>query len=178
MTDEPLLAALASIQARGAIGPVSLTDAVRHADQFVAAIPPGARRLVDLGSGGGLPGLVIAERCPHLAVTLVERRATRADLLRRAVSGLGLSERVAVVAADVRTVVASQANSFDVVTARSFGPPAETLRWAAALLVPGGRLIVSEPPEDIADRWPIALLDRFAMTDLGRDQGVRRFQRR
>jgi len=60
--DAPLLAALAVIQARGAIGERALVEAVAHADRFVALIPPDARTLVDLGSGGGLPALVIAWR--------------------------------------------------------------------------------------------------------------------
>ena len=56
MTDDTaLLAALAVIQARGAIGERSLIDAVAHADRFVDLIPAGRRSVVDLGSGGGLP---------------------------------------------------------------------------------------------------------------------------
>src|SRR5262245_7605268 len=74
--DTPLLAALAVIQARGAIGEGPLADAVAHADRFVAMIPSEARKLVDLGSGGGLPALVIAWRRTDLAVTMVERRST------------------------------------------------------------------------------------------------------
>ena len=73
--DSPLVAALAVIQARGAIGERSLDDAIAHADRFVDLVPEGPLSLVDLGSGGGLPALVIAWRRPDVWVTMVERRA-------------------------------------------------------------------------------------------------------
>ena len=53
--------------------------AVAHADAFAAALPSSAA-VVDLGSGGGLPGLVIAVRRPDLRLTLVERRAHAAPI--------------------------------------------------------------------------------------------------
>ena len=173
-----LLAALTAIAERGAIGERSLPVAIAHAEQFVAAVPPEARTAVDLGSGGGLPGLVIAVRCPWLELTLVERRARRADLLRRAVRSLDLSERVVVLDTDVAEVAGAHPHHFDVVTARSFAAPSITARWAAALLRPGGVLIVSEPPTDDPDRWPMSLLNGLALVDLGREQGTRRFQLR
>jgi 16S rRNA (guanine527-N7)-methyltransferase len=178
MTDEQqLLAALTAIAERGAIGERSLPVAIAHADRFARAVPQSAVRLVDLGSGGGLPGLVVAVRCPWLAVTLVERRTRRADLLRRAVRALGLEERVVVIGDDVRVVAESAPHSFDVVTARSFAAPPVTLRWAGELLAAGGLLIVSEPPEDVGERWPADRVAAAGLVDLGREQGIRRFQR-
>lgn len=177
MADDELLAALAAVQARGAIGESSLQRAVEHADQFVRAIPASATNLADLGSGGGLPGLVIAVRRPDVAITLVERRTTRADLLRRAVASLRLQNRVTVAADDVETVAERLPRSFDVVTARSFAAPAITARWAAALLADGGVLIVSEPPDDAPDRWPTALLDTHHLVDQGRHGAVRVFRK-
>lgn len=175
--DSSLLAALAAIQARGAIGEASLEGAVAHADQFVAAIPSDAHTLVDLGSGGGLPGLVIAVRRPDLVITLVERRATRADLLRRAVAALGVGERVAVFTGDVAHVARTAPHAADVVTARSFAAPPITAKWAGELLRSGGLLVVSEPPVDDPKRWPAEVMQRVGLLDLGRDQGIRRFQR-
>ncbi|MEY4338613.1 MAG: putative ribosomal small subunit methyltransferase [Actinomycetota bacterium] len=178
MTDNsPLLAVLASIRERGAIGEASLEAAIEHAEQFVAFIPEDAVSLVDLGSGGGLPGLVIAVRRPDLQVTLVERRTQRADLLRRAVLSLGLAERVSVKGTDVRTVATASPRSFDVVTARSFAAPEVTATWASKLLRAGGRLVVSEPPTDDETRWPASLLDGLGLVDMGREQGIRWFLR-
>ena len=140
---------LTEIQRRGAIGRVSIDEAIAHADQYVVALPDElyGGDLVDLGSGGGLPGLVIIARRPDLRVTLVERRDKRADLLRFGVRGLDATERVEVVAADAEQVVRRSPAAFDVVSARSFGPLLEVMRHASQLLRPGGWLIVSEPPE-------------------------------
>jgi len=178
MADEPLVQALAAIAARGAIGESSIQRAIEHAQQYVDKVPAPAGTLCDLGSGGGLPGLVIAVRCPLLQVTLVERRATRADLLRRAVRSLELDERVDVVADDVQQVALHSPGAFDVVTARSFAAPSITAKWAGVLLRPGGMLIVSEPPDDDPARWTPAVLEAAGLLDQGRDQGVRTFLRR
>lgn len=175
--DARLNAALAAIQARGAIGEASLPRAIEHAEQFLRQIPPEARALVDLGSGGGLPGLVIAVHRPDLSVTLVERRHTRADLLRRAVRSLDLQPRVTVLAEDAKQLAARAGHSFDVVTARSFAAPPITARWGSALLVEGGVMVVSEPPEDDPHRWPASLVEPLGLVDLGRDRTVRVFRR-
>ncbi len=175
--DEALLAALAEIQQRGAIGEVSLVAAIAHADQFVAALPAEVQRVVDLGSGGGLPGLVIAVRRPEIALTLVERRASRADLLRRAVLALRLADHVQVVAGDARELAAAHPHSFDAVTARSFAAPAITARWAGELLKPQGMLVVSEPPAPDPNRWPATDLAAAGLLDLGCIGGIRRFRR-
>lgn len=175
--DKALLSALAELAQRGAIGERSLPASVSHAERFAQAVPRTAVALADLGSGGGLPGLVVAVRCPWLRVWLVERRARRADLLQRAVLSLDLGSRVEVFAADVRQMAAQHGGAFDVVTARSFGPPALTAKWGSALLASGGLLLVSEPPDDDRGRWPTALLTPLGLRDLGCEQGIRRLQR-
>lgn len=176
--DSALLAVLGTIAERGAIGEASLVAAIAHADQFVAALPTPCAQLADLGSGGGLPGLVIAMRRPDTEVVLVERRATRADMLMRAVRALGVSERVEVLAADVAMLGRRSPGSFDAVTARSFAAPPITAKWAGVLLRRGGVLVVSEPPTDDPARWTPELLAQHGLEDLGRMGGVRRFHRR
>jgi hypothetical protein len=64
------------------------------------------------------------------------------------------------------------------VTARSFAAPDITAHWAGVLLQADGILVVSEPPTDDDTRWPAAVLNAAGLTDLGRDQGIRRFIRR
>lgn len=162
--DGPLLAVLESLRERGALGESSLTGAVAHAESFVAAVPSESVALLDLGSGGGLPGLVIAARLGHLRVTLTDRRERRMDLLRRACAQLDFGERVEVRTGDVRQLARDPelSESFDVVTARGFGEPLWTLRCARPFLRPGGVMIVSEPPppspgadEVSLPRWPV-----------------------
>jgi 16S rRNA (guanine527-N7)-methyltransferase len=62
---------------------------------------------------------------------------------------------------------------FDLVVARSFGPPAVTAECAAPFLRPGGQLVVTEPPDGPTDRWPAPGLDLVGLllTDRGVDPG-------
>lgn len=176
MPDDDLVRVLSEIQRRGAIGRGNLLDAIAHADQYVAAAPPAARTAVDLGSGGGLPALVIAVRRPELSVTLVERRAKRVDLLRFGVRALGLVDRVLVVDDDVEHWLSSGPPPVDLVTARSFAPPLTVLDIAGRLLRPGGMLLISDPPSG-APRWTATDLARLGFDDDGRVGGVHRFVR-
>lgn len=163
--DEPLVAVLDRIRAHGSIGEPSIATAIRRAERFVEALPHGPLRLVDLGSGGGLPALIVAVRRPDISVTMIERRLTRADDLRRAVIGLGLSAEVVTgdVSAVADDVAAGVRSAFDVVTARSFAAPPVTARWAAALVRPGGTVVVSAAPPSKDERWVQRSLDRFGL---------------
>lgn len=153
---ERLLETLRDAQRFGFFGDRPIEDAVRHAQGFVEAIgdiEPGTT-IVDLGSGGGLPGLVVADHYPTARVLLVDRRAKRTDFLRRAVRRLRW-EHVEVTTGDVVDLVSAVEDGaqahFEVVTARGFGPPMVTLELARRLTGPGGRIVISEPPDD--DRW-------------------------
>jgi 16S rRNA (guanine527-N7)-methyltransferase len=177
--DSALRRALLEIQRRGAIGGGPIDEAVAHAEQFAAALPSwveAGARVVDLGSGGGLPGLVLVARRPDLLITLVERRAKRADLLMYGVRALDATDRVRVVAGDVRTLMTAEPASFDVVTARSFAAPTVVLEVATALLCSPGVLLVSEPPS-LDDRWSPAGVADAGLVDDGRRGAVRRFLR-
>lgn len=172
-----LIDTLRDAQRVGFFGAREIPDAVEHARAFVDAVgplPPGSR-LVDLGSGGGLPGLVLADALPDTTVLLLDRRQKRTDFLERAVRRLGW-EHVSVMTADVaRLVDAVRAGTeapFDVVTARGFGPPEWTLRTAAALCRPHGSIVISEPPS--GDRWPPDLLTELGLMS-EKAGAVRRF---
>lgn len=136
----------------------TVEDHLAHAWGFVATVQsfePIPTRLVDLGSGGGYPGLVLAYCLPFTEVTLVEVREKRADYLRRALRALGLDDRATVFTGDAATLGVSIRAAIDVVTARSFGSPGATAEYGAPLLRIGGRLLVSEPPTGSLDgRWP------------------------
>ena len=175
--DEALVAALAVVQARGAIGGRSLTEAVAHSDRFVDLIPSGLISVADLGSGGGLPALVIAVRRADAMVTMIERRATRADLLRRAITSLGLGERVTVLNLDAEVVCERAPRAFDIVTARSFSDPLTTARFIDRLLADGGIGLISEPPQDRTHAWETALVGLPELLDDGVYQGIRRLRR-
>ena len=155
--DPELFKVLASLRDYGALGEASLPQAVEHAEAFVAALPHPCSRLIDLGSGGGLPGLVLAMRLEDCQITLTDRRERRADLLSRACHRLGIDHRVEVIVGDVVDLgkQARYQGSFDAVSARSFGPPLHTLRCAAPFLSSDGVVVISEPPgEADQTRWP------------------------
>lgn len=93
-----------------------LQDASAYAD-FIADLSPAATTVLDLGSGVGLPGIVVAAALPRLRVLLVERRRRRAAFLQLACGQLGLRNAV-VIKGDVRDL---QDERVDVVTAQGVG---------------------------------------------------------
>ncbi len=151
---EKLLDALGDAQRIGMLGDRSLNEVIDHSLAFVAALPEDIRTVVDLGSGGGDPGLVIAAARPEIMTTLVDRRAKRTDLLTRLVGRLRFQLHVEVVEIDVALLPQRfTGRTWDAVTSRGFGSPAYTAQHAAPLLATGGLLIVSEPPESDGARW-------------------------
>ena len=133
------------------LGDRPVAEVILHAQAFVAALVDVHGVVVDLGSGGGVPGLVIAVARPDLHLVLVDRRRARTDHLVRLVRRLGLTTRVDVRAADARELTLPA--PADAVVARGFGAPSVTARAAAHVLRDGGLLVVSEPPHDRGDRW-------------------------
>lgn len=164
---------LTEVQRRGGIGRGPVEAAIDHALAYVAALPVQPGVLVDLGSGGGLPGLVIAAAAPDWQLHLVERRSKRADLLRYGVSVLKMGERVEVHGQDVARFVPAHGGEADVVTARSFAPPLVVVRTARPLVRVGGAILISDPPDGRA-RWTTADLVPLGLVDDGAAGGIRR----
>jgi 16S rRNA (guanine527-N7)-methyltransferase len=108
----------------------------RHLLDCLRAAPllPDEGTVVDLGSGAGLPGIVLAIARPDLRFVLVEVRRSRAALLDEAGEGL---PNVSIHARRLETF----RERVDACTARAFGPPA--VSWAAAerILERNGRLL-------------------------------------
>ena len=134
----------ASLATRGAaMGLVSPRDVPRIHERHLldtlrgaALIRPDEGSAYDLGSGGGLPGVVIAIACPWLTVTLVEVRRNRAAYLSEIVGELALGN-VDVFARRAETL--RQRRSLCL--ARAFAPLPRTWDVAAPLLTPAGRLL-------------------------------------
>jgi 16S rRNA (guanine527-N7)-methyltransferase len=134
------------------LGAAPIAAVIEHSELFVAALAGITGTVVDRGSGGGVPGLVIAWRRPDLDVVLVDRRATRTDHLRRLVARLGLGAGVRVLTAEARALPRLLGEHADAVVARGFGSPRAVVAAAAPIVVDGGLLLVSEPPGAV-DRW-------------------------
>jgi 16S rRNA (guanine527-N7)-methyltransferase len=155
---DALVAQLELAQSRGAIGPGSVSGHIAHALGFLEAWPElaVAATILDLGSGGGLPGLVLAARLPAVRFWLLEGRIGRARALESAVRQLGWEERVTVLAerAELAARRREMRAAFAAVVARSFAPAAATAECGAGFLASGGVLVVSGPPRRARERWP------------------------
>jgi 16S rRNA (guanine527-N7)-methyltransferase len=121
--------------------------ALRHVVDSLSALPwlrsRSVGRLLDLGSGGGFPGIPLAVAEPALEATLAEPTRKKARFLETAVTAIGLAGRVPVVAARAEELARdpSVRGGWDAVTARAVASSAELVELAFPLLVPGGALV-------------------------------------
>lgn len=164
--DDSLLTVLSHSQHRGFLGTGELVTHIEHARAHEAAAQPvSGQRWCDLGSGGGVPGLVIALGRPDVEFVLLDRSQRRADFLETAVQELKLADRVTVAFGDAAELarLPEHRHAYDGVVSRAFGPPAAVAECSAGLLCPGGRLVVSEPPGSNETRWPTEPLARLGM---------------
>lgn len=154
----------------GLVGRRADPDAeIARCEAFVEALEgrPDLGLVVDLGSGNGLPGLVVALRLP-VHVVLVEVGASRCDFLRWAAAALEMGERVEVAEGAAEDLARGEwRGRADAVVARSFGPPATTAECAVGFLRSGGVIVVAEPPGAPAQRWPADGLARLSLLDEG-----------
>lgn len=182
MTNDWLYRALEESRARGYLGPAAIELQVAHAEGFARCweelhpVPP--KEFLDLGSGGGLPGLVLLQRWACRGV-LLDSMEKRMRLLQEVLEepdapfkGELITGRAEQVARDPKF-----SGAFELVTARSFGPPAVTAECAARFLKVGGVLIVSEPPNDEeVSRWNVELLAKIGLEPQGRVRHGAAFQ--
>lgn len=142
---------------RGLIGPRELPRLWdRHVLNCALVAPrlPRDAAVADVGSGAGLPGVVLALARPDVTVTLVESLLRRVTFLEEVVADLGL-DRVEVVRS--RAEEMPRERTFDVVTARAVAPLDRLARWCMPLVAPDGALLAmkgataSEEVEQTAD---------------------------
>ncbi len=180
MGDEEVLGVLAEARTLGFLGPGAIKAHVAHASVFAEALREGLQaqagdgifQALDLGSGGGVPGLLLARWFPELRWVLLDVHRRRTSFLTHAVAQLGWVPRVEVVRADAAEAARDRdlRGQCQVVTSRSFGPPASAAECGVGFLSVGGRLLVADPPEAPVQRWPTRGLARLGL----RDEGVHR----
>ena len=144
---------------RGLIGPRE-TDRLwdRHLLNCaaVAELLPEQGELVDIGSGAGLPGIVLALLRPRFSVILLEPLLRRSVFLEECVAELGLGNAT-VVRARAEDKAAAHIRA-DVATARAVAPLDRLVGWAAPLLRPGGQLLAikgQSAAEELAAAQPV-----------------------
>lgn len=143
--------------------------AVPRIAELVRRVQPEASRVLDVGSGGGLPGIPLAIACPDIGVTMVDivRKKTafltqcRAELgLTNAQSHWGHVEKLA------------DAVGYGVITSRAFAELNDFVRLAGHLLVPGGRMVAMKgvrPDAEIArlpEGWAVESIERLTVPGL------------
>lgn len=141
-----------------------LADSLVFAGGWPGTEPP--VRMIDLGTGAGLPGLPLAVLWPHTEGMLVDRSQRKADLVRRAVRLLGLEGRVRSVQGDA----ARPQGRAPLVVARAVGPVALVAEWGRGWCEPGGTVVIggsrrTPPPPEVGEtiiEVPEGVLDRPA----------------
>jgi 16S rRNA (guanine527-N7)-methyltransferase len=131
----------------------------RHVIESVRLLPvlgPGTS-LIDVGSGGGLPGMVLAIARPALAVTLLEATGKKARFLEQTGHALGL-ENLTVLCERAESAGAAgsaQRERFDIVTARAVAPLRVLLELTVPFAKPGG-LVIAVKGEKAGDELAAA----------------------
>ena len=167
--ERALHAVLDRARTAGFLGPGPVEPHLEHAAGFALAAeqaqdrPPAS--FVDLGTGGGVPGLVLACRWTGARGSFVESNRRRCAFLRTSVADLGLEARIEVLETRAEDAGrrATHRERFELVTARSFAEPAVTGELASGFLMVGGLLVVSEPPAPDGARWPTAGLQELGL---------------
>lgn len=107
-----------------------------------------AARLLDVGSGGGLPGVVFAICCPELQVHCVDTVAKKAAFIQQAAASLRLGNLHG-----IHARVETLAGPFDVVSCRAFASLPDFVAWSQSAIAPGGAWLAMKgrhPADEIA----------------------------
>lgn len=168
--------ALARSAELGFLGDVPVAEQVDHALGFVfsaeSELGAAPRSVIDLGTGGGLPGLVLRSCWPECRLVLLDAHRRRTEFLEELADHWKGGGEVEVVRGRAEELARSPRfrQQFDLATSRSFGSPAVAAECGAPFLSVGGVMIVSEPPDAAATRWPAGGL---AMVGLQAEDRVR-----
>lgn len=119
--------------------------------------------IVDLGTGGGVPGIPLAYWRTDLTWVLVDAMVKRAAFCESAVAELGLDVEVLETRAETMAANPRWSRACDMVVARSLAAPGIAAEYAAPLLKVGGKAVIAEPPGGVADRWPAEGLAELGM---------------
>lgn len=113
----------------------------------------GVKNILDVGAGGGLPGMVLAIARPDMQVAMIDTVHKKTAFLRQVKAELGLSN---VTVHTARVEQLQVAHKFAAITSRAFAELADFINWSNHLLAPGGRFIAMKGvnPQQELSRLP------------------------
>lgn len=131
---------------------------VQHLLDCLAVVPavqrelPAGGRVLDVGSGGGLPGVVLAVALPQMSVTCVDTVGKKAAFVRQVAGQLGLAN----LQAQHARVESLKLEPFELITSRAFASLADFVRLTEPLLARGGRWMAmkGKAPDDEIQALP------------------------
>lgn len=146
-----------------------------HLLDSLAAVPAfaGARNVLDVGAGGGLPGIVLAITRPDMKVAMIDTVHKKTAFLTQVKAQLGLAN------ATVHTMKVQDLavdEKFDVITSRAFADLSDFVEWSGHLLQEGGRFIAlkgvapSEERERLPGQWKVTGLQPLRVPRLGAER--------
>ena len=146
----------------GVLGPASIEELWEHTAGYASAVCSAFSAgcstwngsIIDVGTGAGVPGALLAVQLPHAELTLVDASERRLDHARAAVRALDVSSRTAIVHARADDLARDSAHRgrYDVAVARLLADPAESLEQLAPLVRPAGIVVLSMADADV-NRW-------------------------
>lgn len=172
---EQLEGALAKARALGFLGPGPLDQHVVSAQRFADALRAQqvSGAVLDLGSGGGVPGLILAEWLPDTRWVLLDASRRRTSFLVDVVAHCRLAARVAVVRgrAEELAHLPTHREAYAAVTARGFAAPSVTAEIAAGFVAEGGVALISDTFAERA--WPSGALALLGFGPAASTPGLR-----
>lgn len=146
-----------------------------HLLDSLAAVPAfgGARNVLDVGAGGGLPGVVLAICRPDMKLSMIDTVHKKTAFLKQVKAELDLAN-VTVYTMKVQELEVS--DKFDVITSRAFADLSDFLAWSGHLLAEGGKFIAlkgtapAEEQERVPAEWKISGLQPLQVPRLGAER--------
>ena len=153
-----------------------------HLLDSLAAVPAFAQahNVLDVGSGGGLPGIVLAIVRPDMNVSMIDTVHKKTAFLTQVKAQLGLAN---VTVYTMRVEQLQVSDQFDVITSRAFADLSDFVNWSSHLLADGGRYIALKgvAPKDEQERlpaaWKVSAVEPLQVPRLGAERHLVHIER-
>lgn len=155
-----------------------------HLLDSLAAVPAfkDAVNVLDVGSGGGLPGIVLAIVRPDMQVSMIDTVHKKTAFLTQVKAELGLSN-VTVYTARVEQLQVAEGDKFDVITSRAFADLSDFVNWSSHLLANQGRYIAlkgvapKEEQQRVPAEWRVSAVEPLQVPRLGAERHLVHIER-